>query len=424
MKLALRIKLLPTPEQASALDATLRACNQAANHVSAFAFTSGIKNNRALRTRTYTHVKNHWKLGAQAAQHVIKKTCDAYAALKGNIKAGNLGRPGSKRRTAATTKPITFRHHAAQPYDDRMLSWQTEQRTVSIWTTAGRLKHVPYAGREDHLRLLAQHRRGETDLLTEGGRWYLLATIDLPDPAPNPDPRGFIGVDLGIANIATTSTEHRHSGRRLNRTRANDRNLRTRLQRKGTRSAQRRAKRHAGKEARRTRDINHKISKHIVAEAQRTGRGIALEDLSGIRGRARLRKPQRVTVNSWAFGQLAAFIAYKAHRAGVPLIHVNPAYTSQECSRCHHIDSRNRPSQAEFSCRNCGFVEHADLNASHVIAARGWRTWVCGAESQVPALTLIAKGLDAPFPPKPSAARAASRGARLPGSGRDRSYRA
>ncbi|MGW0626043.1 RNA-guided endonuclease InsQ/TnpB family protein [Streptomyces sp. NPDC002758] len=258
-----------------------------------------------------------------------------------------------------------------------------------MWTTKGRLKHLPFTGDDHQLQLLARYRQGESDLLCQGGRWYLLATLDVPEAPQNPHPHGFIGVDLGIANIATTSTGHRHSGRKLNRTRENDRNLRTRLQRKRTRSAKRRAKRHAGKEARRTRDINHKISKHIVAEAQRTGCGIALEDLSGIRERARLKKPQRVTINSWAFGQLAAFIAYKARRAGVPLVHVNPAYTSQECSQCHHIDKRNRPSQAVFTCRSCGFVEHADLNASHTISRRGWWTWVRGAESQAPALTLV-----------------------------------
>ncbi|MGW2636598.1 RNA-guided endonuclease InsQ/TnpB family protein [Streptomyces sp. NPDC001348] len=390
MKLTVRVKLLPTPEQAQALGATLHACNEAANHVSATAFATRTTGNRELRAASYTHIKHTWGLGAQAAQHVIKKTSDAYATLKGNLKAGNLGRPGSKRHLAATGKPLTFRPDAAQPYDDRMLSWQPERRTVSIWTTAGRMKHLAYTGREEHLQLLAQYRQGESDLQHRYGQWYLLATLEVPEATKNPSPQAFIGVDLGIANIATASTGHRHSGRRLNRTRDNDRRLRTRLQKKGTRSAKRRAKRHAGKEARRTRDINHKISKHIVTEAQRTGRGIALEALGGIRERARLKKPQRVTMNSWAFGQLAEFIAYKARRAGVPLVHVNPAYTSQECSRCHHIDRRNRPSQAVFTCRSCGFVEHADLNASHVIGQRGWWMWVCGAESQVPALTLIA----------------------------------
>ncbi|MFI6495377.1 hypothetical protein ACIBK0_50025, partial [Streptomyces sp. NPDC050564] len=56
-------------------------------------------------------------------------------------------------------------------------------------------------------------------------------------------------------------------------------------------SAKRRLKKRRRKEARRARDINHKIAKHVVAEAERTGRGIALEDLTGIRERVRLAKP-------------------------------------------------------------------------------------------------------------------------------------
>lgn len=73
-------------------------------------------------------------LGAQAAQHTIKKTCDAYTTLKANLKAGNLGKPWSTRYRRATGKPITFRPEGAQPYDDRILSWQITDRTVSLWT--------------------------------------------------------------------------------------------------------------------------------------------------------------------------------------------------------------------------------------------------------------------------------------------------
>ena len=74
-----------------------------------------------------------------------------------------------------------------------------------------------------------------------------------------------------------------------------------------------------------------------MTEAERTGRGIALEDLGGIRDRVRLRKPQRVTLHSWAFHQLGQYIAYKAARAGVPVVYVDPAYTSQRCSSCGHV---------------------------------------------------------------------------------------
>jgi putative transposase len=112
-----------------------------------------------------------------------------------------------------------------------------------------------------------------------------------------------------------------------------------------------------------------------VAEAERTGRGIALEDLKGIRGRVRLRKPQRATLHSWAFHQLGRFVAYKARRAGVAVVHVDPAYTSQACSACGHVDRANRPDQATFRCRSCGFAGHADWNAARNIAQRGAAGW-------------------------------------------------
>ncbi|MFD3481365.1 zinc ribbon domain-containing protein [Streptomyces sp. NPDC058695] len=83
-------------------------------------------------------------------------------------------------------------------------------------------------------------------------------------------------------------------------------------------------------------------------------------------------------------------MAYKAKRAGRPVVYVDPAYTSQECSKCHHTARGNRPAQAVLSCRVCGFVEHADHNASHNIRQRGWMVWVCGAQSTAPELTLIA----------------------------------
>ncbi|MGW8887637.1 RNA-guided endonuclease InsQ/TnpB family protein [Streptomyces sp. NPDC055749] len=389
MKLVVRVKLLPTPEQALALAATLQACNEAANWLSGRAFDSGVTSRARLQVMTYAELKARG-LSAQPALHVLRKTADAYTTLKANARAGNLGKPCSKLHAKATGKPIAFRAEAAQPYDDRCLSWQHQDRTVSIWTTTGRMKHLAFTGQAEQLAILALHRKGESDLLLQGGQWYLIATCEIEEAALNTHPAGFLGVDLGIVNIACTSTGKRHSGRHINRRREADRMLRSKLQKRGTKSAKRRAKRHAGKEARRARDINHKISKSIVAEAQRTAQGIALEDLGGIRERVRLRKPQRVTLHSWSFHQLGAFIAYKAQRTGVPLVYVNPAYSSQECSQCHHIDKRNRPAQARFACKSCGFVEHADLNSSQVISERGWAAWVRGAESQAPALTLIA----------------------------------
>ncbi|MFF1601491.1 RNA-guided endonuclease InsQ/TnpB family protein [Streptomyces mirabilis] len=385
MKLVVQVKLEPTPKQAAALEATLHACNEAATWVSGIAFEHGEFKNFALRKHTYDAVKSRWDLGAQAAQHVIKKTCDAYATLKANLRAGNLGRPGSRRYRKASEKPIAFRPRGAQPYYDRMLSWQIPDRTVSIWTTIGRVKNMAFTASPEQLATLALCRKGESDLLERDGMWFLNATCDVPETPLNSDPVDFLGIDLGIVNIATTSDGEIMAGRELNRTRLRERGLRTKLQRKNTPSAMRRLKKRRRKEARRARDINHKIAKHVVAEAERTGRGIALEELTGIRERVRLRKPQRATHSSWAFHQLGAFVAYKARRAGVPVVHVDPAYTSRTCAECGHVDKANRVSQAWFACRNCGFVDHADRNSSHNIRARARDLWRRGAPSTAPA---------------------------------------
>ncbi|MFI7012915.1 RNA-guided endonuclease InsQ/TnpB family protein [Streptomyces sp. NPDC050164] len=404
MKLVVQVRLLPTAVQAAALEATLHACNEAATWVSGVAFERGEFKNFALRKLTYEQVKSRWNLGAQAAQHTIKKTCDAYATLKANLRAGRLGRPGSARYRRATRKPVAFRPFGAQPYDDRMLSWQIAGRTVSVWTTGERMKNVAFTASVEQLATLALYRRGESDLVHRDGMWFLNATCDVPEAEPNTDPVDFLGIDLGIVNIATTSDGEIMAGRELNRIRVRERGLRTKLQKKNTPSARRRLKKRRRKEARRAKDINHKIAKHVVAEAERTGRGIALEDLTGIRERVRLRKPQRAAHTSWSFHQLGQFITYKARKAGVPVVHVDPAYTSRICAECGHIDRANRVSQAWFACRSCGVVAHADRNGSRNIRARAWELWRRGAQSTAPAPPRSRpEGQDANAEPQPVA---------------------
>ncbi|MEU8205805.1 transposase [Streptosporangium sp. NPDC049046] len=374
VKLVVQVRLLPTPEQAAALATTLRAANDAATWVSMLAHHRRVFRNYDLRKHTYGQIKDDYKLAAQAAQHVIKKVTDAYATLHANVRHGNLGRPGSARRERVLAEPIVFRPGAAQPFDDRCLSWQMDARTVSIWTTGGRMKSVAFTASADQLTTLSAYRKGESDLLYRDGMWFLIATCEIPDrPVATPD--GFLGVDLGIANLATTSGGVRHSGKGLNAVRHRHRELRRRLQAKQTKSAKRLLKRRRRAEARFAANTNHTIAKRIVTEATRTGQGIALEDLQGIRDRVRLRKPQRVTLHSWSFHQLGGFIAYKAAREGVAVVHVDPAYTSQACSSCGHVDKRNRPGQATFSCTSCGFAEHADVNAARNIASRGVAGW-------------------------------------------------
>ncbi|HEY9434191.1 MAG TPA: transposase, partial [Blastocatellia bacterium] len=73
-------------------------------------------------------------------------------------------------------------------------------------------------------------------------------------------------------------------------------------------------------------------------------------------------------VHEWSFAQLQWMIRYKAARAGVEVVYIDPRYTSQTCSRCLHLGVR--PSQSNFQCRDCGYQINADLNGAKSVAAR------------------------------------------------------
>ncbi|GAB2842913.1 hypothetical protein GCM10027074_06770 [Streptomyces deserti] len=164
------VSLLPTPEQASALDATLRACNRAATYASQVAFAKSLKDRNSLQKEVYTDLKATFGLSAQPVVRTVKKVVDAYATLKANLQAGNLGPPTSKRHRKAVSTPIVFRPNAAQPFDDRCVSWQYDARTVSIWTVDGRLKGIRFDSSPDQLKTLVTYRKGESDLVQRGGK--------------------------------------------------------------------------------------------------------------------------------------------------------------------------------------------------------------------------------------------------------------
>jgi len=185
---------------------------------------------------------------------------------------------------------------------------------------------------------------------------------------------GVLGVDLGQVHLAVDSDGQSFSGAKVKGVRHYYAKRRARLQHAGTKSAKRRLKRIKRKESRFQRDVNHRISKTLVVEATGAAKALALEDLRGIRERVGTqrvpRAAQRAYRLSWAFFQLRQQLAYKAAGGGVPVLLVDPAYTSQRCSACGHRERANRQSQSSFRCRGCGFGLKADHNAAINIAYR------------------------------------------------------
>jgi transposase len=85
------------------------------------------------------------------------------------------------------------------------------------------VKGVAFTASPEQLARLALYREGESDLIARDGMWFLNATCEVPEAELNTAPAGFLGIDLGIVNIATTSDGEIMAGRALNRGRLRER---------------------------------------------------------------------------------------------------------------------------------------------------------------------------------------------------------
>ena len=204
------------------------------------------------------------------------------------------------------------------------------------------------------------------------------------------EPDGFIGIDLnatGHSAVLAVNGKILKRGKQAPHIKKTYASIRRKLQRKKQMASLKKVK---NREARRIRDMNHKLSREIVDLARAKRMGIRMEDLKHIRERTNnksSRKTRRIT-NNWNFYQLRQFIEYKARICGVPLEFINPAYTSKTCSRCRELGDRNRKT---FKCPTCGHADHADANAAFNIALGS----VVAHTSKVPCMKAVSESAEA-----------------------------
>lgn len=346
MKLTLKIKLLPTKEQFTSLKSTLIEANAACNEISNAAFTKRLYNQFKLHKDVYYRIKNSFNLSAQMIVRCISKVTDSYKIDK-KVKR-------------------EFRPLGAITYDARILTYLKDG--ISLWTVDGRLKGVKFVC---HNEKYIPYIKGEADLVLKKGKFYIFQTVEVPEEDVR-DVEGFIGCDFGLTDIVVTSDGEKHSSEWLNNYREKRQRIRNSVQSKGTKSSKRLLKRLSGREKTTATIQNHTISKAIVRTAKEQGRGISIEDLTNIRFTSKRRnKKFRTKLGKWNFAQLRNFLTYKCLLNGVPLIAVNPHYTSQTCSECKRIGKRTNK---VFNCTNekCKVSAiDADFNAAKNISLLG-----------------------------------------------------
>jgi putative transposase len=324
--------------------------NAACDHLAGVAFRERCADKVRLQHLAYYDTRARFGLAAQATIRAIGKVVEAY-------------------KRDERTRP-RFKPRAAGPYDQRNMTWKSAE-AVSLLTRGGRETIPLRLG--DYQRSRFDRRRGQADLVLRDGSFFLFATLEVSEEARrDPTPEAYLGLDLGIVNLAVDSDGTVYSGAAVEKRRRMFAHRRRNLQKKRTRSARRKLRVLKGKQARSQRQTNHVISKRVVALAEGTGRGIALEDLRGIRQRTgTVTRRQRARHANWSFAQLRAFVEYKARRVGVPVVAVDPRHTSQTCPACGLVHKASRRDRNTFVCLGCGLAGPADHIAATNIARRG-----------------------------------------------------
>ena len=236
----------------------------------------------------------------------------------------------------------------------------------SVNTLDGRIKLSYYAEHFEKYFDKNTYKFGTAKLVYKHNKYFLHipVTFEIPD-ADLSNISNVVGIDRGINFvIATYDSKHKSgfvSGKTIKQKRAHYSKLRKELQMQQTPSARRRLLSIGQRENRWIQDVNHCVSKALV-ETNPKNTLFVLEDLSGVCSTTeRVKTKNRYVSVSWAFYDLEQKLKYKSAIAGDSVINVNPAYTSQTCPKCGHIEKNNRNKKLHiFCCKNCGYKSNDD----------------------------------------------------------------
>lgn len=328
---------------------------------------SPLKHDRVLKAfcgETFLHAHSY-----QAAQQDFYEACKTAKALK---KSNPLARYPHKRKFFHTT---TWKNTGITVVDGRMRLALARGHTP-VWMA------LP-----DHLATLPPSAFRQVQLVyshaTKRSCWHITVEDGII-PHPTTD-TAVMAVDLGEIHPAACTNGEKATiiSCRALRANAQHRNKKTAdLQEMIARCKPRSRrwkklvasrKRLQAQTETKQRDMLHKVSRAVVAEAQAMHAGtIVIGDVRDIadntKTEKRLSRENRQKISNWPHGQLRQYVIYKAAAVGIAVELINEAYTSKTCPRCGHL---NKPKGRNYTCSLCGFAGHRDnVGSTNILSKR------------------------------------------------------
>ena len=348
-----KYRLVPTRKQSAALEQTLESCRNLYNCAleQRKMHRTGYYEQKRQVTDVRAEFPEYKNIHVHVLQRVVAKLDLAFQSFFRRINAGQT--PGFPRFKGK----------------DRFDSFAFNNTGFKL---AGRYLQISKIGTVK-LRLSRPLPEGSTikSLVVKrsGSNWYACLAVEF-SPVHLPHSAAQVGIDVGVVQYATLSDGSEPI--------ANPRfyqNSQAELRRSQRRVARRKKGSHCRRKAvtllrklheriaNKRNDFLHKQTTALIREYGTIG----VENLN-IAGMVQGNCSKQILDASW--GTWLRMLVFKAEEAGRRIVAVDPKFTSQTCPCCGYKDAKNRLTQADFKCLDCGFEANADFVASVNISAR------------------------------------------------------
>jgi putative transposase len=265
----------------------------------------------------------------------------------------------SQRKRKKKTMPV-FQKQVIN-LDSRFLDIRWDQNSFDVWfklhSLGGKIILKLPARKHKHLLgLLAQGYTLKTSgrLRKCGDKYFLDLYAEKAAPAPKTEGAS-LGLDCGYKTLLADSNGNEYGQE---------------LEAQYEKISRKRQGSKAFKVALKERDnlINRVVNLINLSDVKI----LVIEALKNVKHatKGRMRKKFNNKLQRWSYPKVLGKLSRVCEEAGISLVKVDPAYTSQTCSLCGHVDKTSRRGKL-FICSACGYETDADLNAAVNIRNRG-----------------------------------------------------
>ena len=352
MKQTFKYRLFPTKKQQSILNETLEECCWLYNHFLEERKNGWEKEKKSFNYYTQANTIPELKKGRQTLKSVHSQVLQNVAIRI------DLAFQSFFRRVKNGEKPGYPRFKGRGWYDSitySQVGFEVKDNRLNL-SKIGSIKIKLHRSISGIIKTCIIRRQRD--------KWYACFTCEVK-PKPLKESKKAVGIDVGLETFATLSNGKKIENPRFFKT---DQKTLAKVQRKlsklekgtlGRKKTKKVIARIHERITNRRNDFCHQTARKVV---NRFGI-ICIEDLSINKMRENNFRSINRSIGDVAWGQFAQYLSYKAENAGRQVIKVNPAYTSQDCSRCGYRQVK-KLSDRIHNCPNCGLILDRDLNAS------------------------------------------------------------